>query len=214
MVLHGRRKLRRLSNLRLHLIENLLPQVRFDSREGEICPSSLFPEAEEIFLEIGFGSGEHMISMATSSPRTGFLGVEPLLNGIGRVLSQMTRYNIHNLLLSSADGEETVRRLTSESINRCFILFPDPWNKRAHFKRRFINEKNCQEIHRILKPGGSLFLATDHENYAKHMIRVLEGSLLNLKTHSSRHLQGDLTRYEKKAIDKGKQIYYMEADKG
>ena len=213
MAFYGRIKSRRLPPSRVHLIEEFFPRVSFGSEEEEIVPADLFPQKAKIFLEIGYGAGEHLLSMAKENPDAGFLGVEPFLNGVGKVLSALKEANLSNILLSRTDGAVILERLAPDSIDCCFLLFPDPWNKRAHFKRRFVNEKNCKEIYRVLKPDGNFFTATDHQGYANHIETVLTSSELSLQVCPKGHLAGNFTRYEAKAISTGKKVQYFKATK-
>src|SRR5262249_25163183 len=136
----------------------------------------LFPNpVDRIRLEIGFGGGEHMIAQAEQHPRTGFIGVEPFVNGMAKALAAIEQKNLSNIRLHFADVVFLLEWLPSASLAGVDLIYPDPWPKRRHWKRRFIQDESVATIARILRPGGEFHFATDVPDYAawtlKHLIR-------------------------------------------
>lgn len=152
-------------------MESLLPKLRVTATGLDLF--TLFPGMKDIRLEIGFGYGEHLAAQAHAHPRTGFLGCEPYLNGIADLLVEIDRLDLHNIRLFPGDGREVLAVLPDASLARVDILFPDPWPKSRHHKRRLINHETLAMLARVLRPGGELRLATDHPNYAAWMLEHL-----------------------------------------
>lgn len=161
----GRIKARTLKPRQQGLIETLLPHLALDVAEG-IDPRLLFPQVERVVLEIGFGGGEHLAAQAGGHPDWGFIGVEPFLNGMGSCLRHIEEGNLSNVRLHLGDAREVVSRLPDGSADLVFILFPDPWPKTKHHKRRLIQKDFVAELARIVKTGGEVRFATDWANYA------------------------------------------------
>ena len=120
----------------------------------------------ELILEIGFGGGEHLVAQATAHPNTRFIGVEPFLNGVASCLRHIEEANAQNIRLHNGDARDVIARLPDASLDRVYILFPDPWPKARHHKRRLIQAEFLDELARVMKPGAELRFATDWANYA------------------------------------------------
>jgi tRNA (guanine-N7-)-methyltransferase len=117
-------------------------------------------------LEIGFGGGEHLIAQATGRPDQRFIGAEPFLNGVGSCLRHIEESGVANVRLHHGDARDLLARLTDASLDRIYILFPDPWPKTRHWKRRLIQADFIADVARVLKPGGDVRFATDWAHYA------------------------------------------------
>lgn len=145
-----------------------LDQIPLESLE----PSDLFKTntPEKIWLEVGFGNGEHLIAQAQAHPEIGFIGCEPFINGVSALYKEIKDKNIHNIRVWADDVRPFFDRLKQESLERVFVLFPDPWPKTRHHKRRFINQDNLTKIARVLKEDGLLRMATDHAGLATWML--------------------------------------------
>lgn len=117
-------------------------------------------------LEIGFGGGEHLVAQATAHPASRFIGVEPFLNGVASCLRHIEEANAQNIRLHNGDARDVIARLPDASLDMVFILFPDPWPKARHHKRRLIQAEFLDELARVMKPGAELRFATDWANYA------------------------------------------------
>ena len=142
-----------------------LPTAAFD-------PRALMPDATEIWLEIGFGGGEHMAAQATRRPDVLILGVEPFLNGVASAVRHIDAANLTNVRLHVGDARDLIAWLPDTCLDRLFILFPDPWPKTRHAKRRLVNREFLLEAARVLKPGARLRFATDWADYASQVLRI------------------------------------------
>jgi tRNA (guanine-N7-)-methyltransferase len=154
------------------MIENSLPELRIDlPDESRLDPRSLFPEAKEIWLEIGFGGGEHVSGQARRHPEIGIMASEVFLEGVAKLLGQIEDDGLQNIRLYPRDGRELVNAIAPGSIDRVFILFPDPWPKTRHHKRRLIQPEFLDALVRIVKPGGQVRFATDVRSYADEALQ-------------------------------------------
>ncbi|MGE0530968.1 MAG: tRNA (guanosine(46)-N7)-methyltransferase TrmB [Hyphomonadaceae bacterium] len=117
-------------------------------------------------MEIGFGGGEHLVAQATAHPDTRFIGVEPFLNGVASCLRHIEKSNAQNIRLHNGDARDVIARLPDGSLDLVYILFPDPWPKTRHHKRRLIQPEFLDDLARVMKPGAELRFATDWANYA------------------------------------------------
>jgi tRNA (guanine-N7-)-methyltransferase len=161
----GRVKARALKPRQQDLVEVLLPHLAVDVA-GPINPAALFPAAPAHVLEIGFGGGEHLASQAEAHPDWGFIGVEPFLNGMGSCLRHIEEANLQNVRLHLGDARDVIAQLPDGCLDRVYILFPDPWPKTKHHKRRLIQKDFVASLARVVKPGGEVRFATDWANYA------------------------------------------------
>jgi len=125
------------------------------------------PARGEVVLEIGFGGGEHLVAQASAHPDARFIGVEPFLNGVASCLRHVEEANVSNVRIHNGDARDVIARLPDASLNLCYILFPDPWPKARHHKRRLIQPEFLGELARVLKPGAEMRFATDWANYAE-----------------------------------------------
>jgi tRNA (guanine-N7-)-methyltransferase len=172
----GRRKGHRLKAARAALFETLLPRLALDLTVEPNTLGSLFPDlVDEVRLEIGFGGGEYTIDQAQTHPRIGFIGVEPFVNGMAKALSAIAARSLSNIRLHHGDATEILAWLPPASLTRVDLLYPDPWPKRRHWKRRFVQAASIAAIGRVLRLGGELRFATDIADYAawtlRHMLR-------------------------------------------
>lgn len=148
-------------------MDNLLPHLQIPAHApGMLTPTDLFENADEIWLEIGFGGGEHVSGQAAAHPGTGFLASEVFFEGVAKLLGQIEDANLSNVRLWPEDGRELVDSLCDHCIDRAFILFPDPWPKSRHQKRRIIQPDFLDALARVMKPGGRVRFATDVRSYA------------------------------------------------
>ena len=161
----GRIKARTLKPRQQGLIETLLPHLAVDVT-APVDPAALFSSAGGFVLEIGFGGGEHLCAQAGAHPDWGVLGVEPFLNGMGSCLRHVEEGNLQNVRLHLGDARDVMAHLPDACLDLVFILFPDPWPKTKHHKRRLIQKAFVAELARIVKPGGEVRFATDWANYA------------------------------------------------
>ncbi|MEQ1819622.1 MAG: tRNA (guanosine(46)-N7)-methyltransferase TrmB, partial [Terricaulis sp.] len=135
---------------------------------GDTSPARGEEQSDDapLVLEIGFGGGEHLVANAVAHPNTRFIGVEPFLNGVASCLRHIEEANAQNIRLHSGDARDVIARLPDGSVDLVYILFPDPWPKARHHKRRLIQTEFLDELARVMKPGTELRFATDWANYA------------------------------------------------
>ena len=163
----GRIKARPIKPRQAALLDTLLPKIAFDPAE---------PLIGEAWLEIGFGGGEHLAEQAARHPEVRLIGAEPFLNGVASALRHIDERGLTNVRLHQGDAREVLQQLPDASLTRIFILFPDPWPKARHHKRRLVQPDTVAEFARVLRPGGSLRFATDVADYANRALATFLGS--------------------------------------
>jgi len=166
---YGRRKGKRLRPGQRQAVESVLPALLIDiaaPRPEKLA--ALFPHPiVDVRLEIGFGGGEHLLHEARANPETGFIGVEPFESGMAKAVTAIGREAIGNVRLFDQDAALLLDWLPAASLARVDLLFPDPWPKKRHWKRRFVNRANLDRIARCLTPAGEFRFATDVESYSE-----------------------------------------------
>ena len=169
----GRRKGHRLRKRQAELIETLLPRLAIDiDRPAPAELTALFPlPMSEIALEIGFGGGESMIAQAVARPQTGIIGVEPFVNGMARALAAIDAAGLRNIRLHFDDATSLIAWLPDASLTRIDLIHPDPWPKRRHWKRRFVQDATIAQFARVLRRGGDVRFVTDIADYAAWTLR-------------------------------------------
>jgi len=171
--LYGRAAGKPLSKAQTARVETLLPRLAIPEGAA-LQPLSRFGgKAREVWLEIGFGGGEHLAGQALKHVDVGFVGVEPFLEGVAKLLSEIERANLGNVLVRRGDARDLVEQFAPQSIDRAFILFPDPWPKTRHRKRRLIQPEFVAELARVMKPGAKLRFATDWADYTNRALADL-----------------------------------------
>src|SRR5262245_60391997 len=171
---YGRRRARAPSPRQQVLWREVLPRVAIPGNAPALANlPGLFPSlVREVWLEIGFGGGEHLVWQARAHPDVGFLGCEPFEDGVIKVLSAIEVDGLTNVRVLAGDARPLLRHLPRAGIGRVFILFPDPWPKKRHHKRRLVSAATVAEIVRVLRPGGELRMATDAAEYASAMLQA------------------------------------------
>lgn len=215
---HGRRQGRRLNTHQQRLMDELLPRLAIPlSAPHGLQPAALFDmPVTDVWLEIGFGGGEHLAAQARANGQIGMLGAEPYINGIAKLLSTIDREALGNIRIHPGDARELLEQLPDQCLGRVFILFPDPWPKTRHNKRRFISADNLAQIARVLRPGGRLRFASDITDYVRWTlvhVRAAGGfEWTATRAADWRQRPGDwpATRYEAKAIRQGRSPAYLE----
>ncbi|MGA2894397.1 MAG: tRNA (guanosine(46)-N7)-methyltransferase TrmB [Xanthobacteraceae bacterium] len=174
----GRRKGHKLRPRQAQLIDTLLPRLAIDlTTPAPVELGALFPvPATEVRLEIGFGGGESMIAQAQQHPQTGFIGVEPFVNGMAKALAAIDDQGLHNIRVHFDDAVNLIAWLPAMSLARIDLIHPDPWPKRRHWKRRFVQDDMVARLARILRPGGEFRFVTDIADYAAWTLQRLSRS--------------------------------------
>ncbi|MBM3550992.1 MAG: tRNA (guanosine(46)-N7)-methyltransferase TrmB [Alphaproteobacteria bacterium] len=207
--LYGRSKGKALRKRQAALIEALLPRLSLDLSQ----PSPSF--ARETHLEIGFGGGEHLIAAAAENPQVDFIGCEPFINGVAKLLARIEERGLANVRLHQGDAADVLDWLPDDSLGRVYLFYPDPWPKRRHRKRRFVARDNLDRLARVMHTGAELRFATDIDDYAAW-------TLARLRAHPAfawRAQRADdwrtpwpgwtRTKYEAKAMADGRHPVYL-----
>jgi tRNA (guanine-N7-)-methyltransferase len=212
----GRRKGHPLRTRQATLFETLFPRLALDVTTPIAGLRALFPgTVEDVQLEIGFGGGEHLVARAAANPRIGFIGAEPFVNGMAKALVAIDEMKLANVRLHHADAVALLDWLPPASLGRVDLLYPDPWPKRRHWKRRFINAENIARLARVLRAGGEFRFASDWANYAEwtlaRLVRAPEFVWTAERADDWRRPWPDFsrTRYEAKAIREGRAPCYL-----
>ncbi len=164
--LYGRRKGPKLSAHKEELHRSLLPKMALRLEPGADPRGYFLPPVDDVWLEIGFGAGEHLLALARSHPNVGLIGAEPYEAGVCKLLSHLADDPPGNLRLHEGDARDILAALPDACLGRIVILFPDPWPKTRHHKRRFIQMEMLDQFARVLKPGGEWRFASDDAGYA------------------------------------------------
>lgn len=230
----GRRKGRIIRKAKTTLLEAFLPDVKLKDNDSFDKQKMFGKPVEKVFLEIGFGNGEHLAGQALNNPNIGFIGAEVFQNGVANLLSLITGIKEGTNLpekITLADGrEDNIRvydddmrllfpRLPDNFLDKVFVLFPDPWPKKRHASRRFINPDNLKEIARVLKKGCILRVATDHKVYKSWTLHQLH-ECSDFKWTATcgndwKHEPADWveTKYQRKAIREGRKPVFLDFEK-
>ena len=215
--LFGRRRGRPLRAGRAALVERLLPALAFDLPEtGFLSPPGLFktPPAD-VWLEIGFGAGEHLAEMAAAHPEVGLIGCEVFIDGVASLVRHIDEGRLANIRIFQEDARSLVEHLPDACLGRIFLLHPDPWPKRRHAGRRFLQPESLDQLARVLRPAGELRIATDDPTHLEWILRLMTAARdFDWQARSAddwRQRPGDWpqTRYEKKALKAGRRCTYL-----
>jgi tRNA (guanine-N7-)-methyltransferase len=209
----GRRSGKKLHDGQKAQVAEVLP--RFEVQlDGALDPKSLFPEAQKITIEIGYGGGEHLARKAAEEPETGFIGCEVFTGGIGKMVQAIDARGLTNVRLFTDDALKLLMALPDASVDAVYLLYPDPWPKTRHHKRRFVSPVTLKELARVIRPGGTFFFASDIEDYADwtlaHIVRAPEFAFKPGAPGSwhQPYPGWQPTRYEQKARREGRMISF------
>ncbi|MBX7199286.1 MAG: tRNA (guanosine(46)-N7)-methyltransferase TrmB [Rhodospirillaceae bacterium] len=217
---YGRRKGKPLKAGRERLLDTLLPKLRIAPPTApppeSLDPRSLFAHApREVWLEIGFGSGEHLAGQAEAHPAVGFIGAEVFLNGVASLLRHVDERSLANVRIHDNDVRPLLTHFPASSLNRISLLFPDPWPKNRHAKRRFVGPRNLDEVARLLADGGEFRVATDHPVYARWTLQHVpqhpdfEWRVQGPDDWRVRPADSTPSRYEQKAVAAGRTPMFL-----
>lgn len=205
----GRRSGKTLHGGQKALVDELLPRVEIALKE-KLDPQEIFPDARRIVIEIGYGGGEHLARKAGEEPETGFIGCEVFTGGIGKMVQAIGAQGLENVRLFTDDALKLLMTLPDASVDAVYLLYPDPWPKTRHHKRRFVSPVTLRELARVIRPGGQFFFATDIEDYADwtlaHILRAPAFSFAPEAPGSwhEPYPGWQPTRYERKARREGR----------
>jgi tRNA (guanine-N7-)-methyltransferase len=212
----GRKRGDPLRPSQIALFNTLLPNVAIDLAGAARDPKTLFkPPVREVRLEIGFGAAEHLLAQAQANPQTGFIGCDGFLNAAAKALTGIDKLKLANVRLHHGDAIHLLDWLTPASIARIDLLYPDPWPKRRHWKRRFVQDETLRKFARILVPGGEFRFATDIAGYASWVLaRILRSADFEWTAQHADHWRKPWpdfggTRYETKAKREGRAPAYF-----
>lgn len=214
--LFGRIKGKALRPHQSELVAEFLPTLSLDlARPFESAAATFGAPMRALRLEIGFGGGEHLIEAASREPDVGFLGCEPFVNGVAKLLTRIEARGLSNIRLHSGDAGDVLDWLAPGCLERAYLFYPDPWPKRRHRKRRFVREENLDRLSRALQQGAELRYATDIDDYAAwtlSRLRKRQDFAWTARCASDwRQPWADWTRtkYEAKAIAAGRKPVYL-----
>jgi tRNA (guanine-N7-)-methyltransferase len=212
---YGRRKGHKLRARQADVFAELLPRLRIDPAMVT-DPTLLFPgKVTDVWLEIGFGGGEHLLAQALANPTIGFIGCEPFINGMAKLLSEIETRGITNIRLYDNDAMDLLGVLPEKSIGRAFLLYPDPWPKRRHNKRRFVSDESLTLLGRLIRPGGVFRFASDIDHYVGWtLVRAMRSGVFQWTAKEADDwrlpwLDWPGTRYEAKAKREGRTPSYL-----
>ena len=214
-ILYGRRQGHKLHPRQQKLVDELLPDLQPDllAQNG---PQDWFQTPKAHYaLEVGFGGGEHVAARAKAAPATGFIACEPFINGVAKLLIEVHENRLQNICIHNDDARDVMAALPEQCLDQVYLLYPDPWPKKRHNKRRFINTDNLDQLFRILKPGAGFLVASDIADY-------LNWTLIHMRAHGGFEWQAKTcadwqdapddwpgTRYEAKAFREGRVPGYL-----
>lgn len=219
-VFHGRRHGKALRASQRRLLQDLLPRLALagvtpaeNPARTPLDRAALFGDGRPLWLEIGFGGGEHLAHQAVLHPEIGMIGCEPFVNGVAMLLTRIVAGGLGNLRLHPGDARDLIEVLPPAALSRVFLLYPDPWPKARHRARRFMNPENLAALARVMAPGSELRLATDIADYGAHALAAVAAG-------EGFAAVGDLdrappwpdwrpTRYEAKALAAGRPPRYL-----
>jgi tRNA (guanine-N7-)-methyltransferase len=213
----GRRSGKRLHKGQDRLYRDTLPALEIALGDGPLDPGTLFHGPARIELEIGTGGGEHLARLAAENPASGFIGCEVFSGGVAKLLEAIDENSLANIRLFTDDALKLLVKLPAASLDAAYLLYPDPWPKSRHHKRRFVSPTTLAELARVMKPGATFRFATDIEDYANWTLAHI------LRAPAFRFLAGapgswhtpfpgwQPTRYEDKARLEGRSLsFYFE----
>lgn len=177
-----------------------------------LVPGAIFGDARPLWLEIGFGGGEHLVHMAARYPEIGIIGCEPFVNGVAMLLGKIRQAGVSNLLIHPGDVRDLFDVLPDASIDKAFLNYPDPWPKARHHRRRFVTPGYLGQLARVLKPGAEFRVATDIPDYVRQTHEEVPQAGFELVAEAGEGGAWEdwiSTRYEQKALREGRSPHYL-----
>jgi len=214
----GRRRGPKLHRYQQGLVDEFLPTILLDiTQPSPRSIEQLFGDQsfKQYHLEIGFGGGEHLLHQAELHPDIGYIGVEPFLNGMGKALAGLKAKNLQNVRIYNDDAMPLLDWLPRGELDRLYLLYPDPWPKKKHWKRRFVNQDNLDRIARVLKAGGEFRFASDIDTYVNwtlnhcYLHSAFQWAAMQASDWHDPYPDWVRTRYEAKAVREGRLPAYF-----
>lgn len=213
---YGRRKGKKMRSQRLDGIDTVYPLVRISLPDAVVDPRGFFDTpVTAVWLEVGFGNGEHLLHHALQNPDIGLIGCEPFINGIAALCAEIKAHDVRNIRIFGDDARLLLPHMSDGSIARAFVLNSDPWPKRRHAKRRFIQKETLDELHRLLQEGAELRLSSDHPvliDWQLHQTYFHGGFDWHANSAADwRTRPADLppTRYQQKGLREGRETAFL-----
>ena len=175
-----------------------------------VDPATIFGDDRPIWLEVGFGGGEHMVHMAARYPGIGIIGCEPFINGVAMLLGKIRAAGVQNVSVHPGDARDLMDVFPDASISKAFLNYPDPWPKARHHRRRFVTPEHLLPLARLMKPGAEFRVATDIPDYVRQTLEEVPGAGFDLVYEGPQPWDDWLsTRYEQKALREGRVPHYV-----
>lgn len=175
-----------------------------------IDPATIFGDARPVWLEVGFGGGEHMVHMAARYPEIGIIGCEPFINGVAMLLGKIRAAGVENVSVHPGDARDLMDVFPDASVSRAFLNYPDPWPKSRHHRRRFVTPEHLIPLARVMKPGAEFRVATDIPDYVRQTLEEVPPAGFDLVAEGGTPWDDWLsTRYEQKALREGRVPHYV-----
>ena len=217
---YGRRKSHHMKDSQQRLIEADLEGLSPGPVDWEANPDRLPLDIDalfggrELWLEVGFGGGEHLVHQAAANPDLGLIGCEPYINGVAMLLAKIRDAGVDNLRVHPGDARDLFDVLPEASLSRVFLLYPDPWPKKRHHRRRFVTQEHLEPLARVMTPGAILRVATDIPDYVRQTLQEVPKAGFDWLAEGPRDWRepwGDWlsTRYEQKALREGRVPHYL-----
>ncbi len=219
---YGRRRGKQLRTGQIAHLDTTLPDLAVPNVGWDENPQrrpldlhALFGRRAPLHLEIGFGGGEHLLARAAGEPQTDFIGCEPFVNGVAMLLPKLATQGSGNVRLHPGDARDLLDVLPAGSLSRCYLLYPDPWPKKKHHRRRFVSAETLTPLARALQSGAELRVATDIPDYVRHSLEAVAAQDAFEWTAQTPADWRDpwpdwtRTRYEAKALRQGRSPHYL-----
>jgi len=218
---YGRRKGKGLKRSHERYLAEDLPRLSIPGADPQdnperalIDPAALYGDGRPLWLEIGFGAGEHLAHQARANPGIGFIGAEPFINGVATLLGKLRGDDPGNVRVHAGDVRDLFDVLPEGCIERAFLLYPDPWPKARHHRRRFVTPEHLAPLARVMRSGAELRVATDIADYVRQTLEEVPPAGFALRTPdpADRHTpwpDWHRTRYEAKALREGRVPHYL-----
>ncbi len=184
--------------------------VQDNPERAQVAPAAIFGDDRPIWLEVGFGGGEHMVHMAARYPEIGIIGCEPFINGVAMLLGKIRAAGVENVSVHPGDARDLMDVFPEASVSKAFLNYPDPWPKARHHRRRFVTPEHLIPLARVLKPGAEFRVATDIPDYVRQTLEEVPPAGFDLVTEGPQAwADWPSTRYEQKALREGRAPHYV-----